>query len=47
VERRLYVRLFGEIVRELADPMAGGLPFLRVSREGDTLVLRADAAAGP
>jgi hypothetical protein len=47
VERRLYVRLFGEIVRELADPMVGGLPFLRVSREGDTLVLRADAAAGP
>jgi hypothetical protein len=47
VERRLYVRLFGEIVRELADPLAGGLPFLRISREDDSLVLRVDPAAQP
>jgi hypothetical protein len=46
VERRLYVRLFGE-VRELSDPIGSGPPFLRITREGDTLVLQADPSAAP
>jgi len=47
VERKLYVRLFGEVMRELADPLAGGIPFVRVTRDGDVLVLRADPSAEP
>jgi hypothetical protein len=47
VERKLYVRLFGEIVREFADPMPSGVPFLRITREDDMLVLRADPSTGP
>jgi len=40
-ERKLHVRLFGEIVRELAEPLPN-LAFLRIRREGDMLVLQAD-----
>lgn len=47
VERKLYVRLFGELVKEFADPIPSGLPFLRITREGDVLVLQADPSAGP
>lgn len=47
IERRLYVRLFGEIVRDFADPILSGLPFLRVTREANTLVLQADPSATP
>ena len=47
VERKLYVRLFGEVVREFDDPLPSGLPFLRITREDNGLVLRADPAAGP
>jgi hypothetical protein len=47
VERRLYVRLFGEVVREFADPIPSGMPFLRITREGNVLVLQADPLAGP
>jgi len=47
VERRLYVRLFGELVREFAEPMPSGMPFLRISREDNVLMLRADPSAEP
>jgi hypothetical protein len=43
-ERKLYVRLFGEIDRELDEAGPGDLPFLRLVRDGDVLVLRADPA---
>jgi hypothetical protein len=45
VERKLYVRLFGEVVHELDDPALAGVPFLHIAREGDVLVLKADPAA--
>jgi hypothetical protein len=41
-ERKLHVRLFGEIDRELDEAAPGGLPFLRVARDGEMLVLQAD-----
>jgi len=47
VERKLYVRLFGEVVREFAEPLPGGIPFVRVTRDGDVLVLQADPSAEP
>jgi hypothetical protein len=46
VERKLYVRMFG-VVREFDDPNPSGLPFVRITREDDVLVLQADPSAGP
>jgi len=51
VERKLYVRLLG-VVREFDDPIpsgpiASGMPFLRITREDNVLVLQADPSAGP
>jgi len=46
VERKLYVRLFGS-VREFDDPLPGNLPFVRITREDNALVLRADPSAVP
>jgi hypothetical protein len=45
-ERRLYVRLFGEVEREFAE-FPASLPFVRLTRDGDTLVLQADPSAEP
>ncbi|MBN9088245.1 MAG: hypothetical protein J0J01_15150 [Reyranella sp.] len=52
VERKLYIRLFGEVVRTFddpisSDPLPSGLPFLRITREDNMLVLQADPSAGP
>lgn len=47
VERKLYVRLFGELVREFDDPIQNGIPFLRITRDGDVLMLQADPSVGP
>ena len=45
-ERRLYVHLFGEVDRTFAE-LPATLPFVRVTRDGDTLVLQADPTAEP
>ena len=45
-ERRLYVHLFDEVDRTFAE-FPDGLPFVRLTRDGDTLVLQADPAAEP
>jgi hypothetical protein len=45
-ERRLYLRLFDEVDREFAE-LPADLPFVRVTRDGDTLVLQADPSAAP
>jgi hypothetical protein len=45
-ERRLYVHLFGEVDRTLST-FPDRLPFLRLERDGDTLVLKADPSAEP
>lgn len=47
VEHKLYVRLFGDVVREFGDPVPAGMPFVRATRDGDTLVLQADPSAEP
>ena len=45
-ERRLYVHLFDEVDRTFAE-LPATLPFVRVTRDGDTLVLQADPTAEP
>jgi hypothetical protein len=45
-ERRLYLRLFDEVDREFTE-LPTDLPFVRVTRDGDTLVLQADPSAAP
>jgi hypothetical protein len=45
-ERRLYVHLFDEVDRTYTE-FPDTLPFVRLSRDGDTLVLQADPTAGP
>jgi hypothetical protein len=45
-ERRLYVHLFGEVDRTFAE-FPDSLPFVRLKRDGDTLVLQADPTAEP
>ena len=45
-ERRLYVHLFDEVDRTFAE-FPETLPFVRLSRDGDTLVLQADPTAEP
>ena len=45
-ERRLYVHLFGEVDRTFAE-LPDSLPFVRLKRDGDTLVLQADPTAEP
>jgi hypothetical protein len=45
-ERRFYVHLFGEVDRTFAE-FPASLPFVRLKRDGDTLVLQADPAAEP
>lgn len=45
-ERRLYVHLFGEIDRTFAE-FPDSLPFVRLTRDGDKLVLQADPSAEP
>jgi hypothetical protein len=45
-ERRLYVHLFDEVDRSFAD-LPDTLPFVRLKRDGDTLVLQADPTAEP
>jgi hypothetical protein len=45
-ERRLYVHLFDEVDRQFAE-LPTSLPFLRLTRDGDTLVLQADPTAEP
>lgn len=47
VERKLYVQLFGEVVSTFDDPLPSGLPFLRITREDNMLVLQADPLSGP
>jgi hypothetical protein len=47
VEWKLYVRLFDDIDREFDETMPTGVPFLHVSRDGNTMVLQADPAAEP
>jgi hypothetical protein len=47
VEHKLYVRLFGDVLREFAEPVPASLPFVRATRDGDMLVLQADPSAGP
>jgi hypothetical protein len=44
--RRLYVHLFDEIDRTFED-LPDSLPFVRVTHDGDTLVLQADPSAAP
>jgi hypothetical protein len=46
VEHRLYVRLLGA-VKELDDPLPASLPFLRIGRDGNVLVLQADPSMEP
>lgn len=48
-EWKLYVRLFGEIDRELDGTTQSSLPFLRILREADdqALILKADQSAQP
>jgi hypothetical protein len=46
VERRLYVRLLGA-VRQLGDPLPASLPFLRIGREDNALVLQVDPSIEP
>lgn len=48
-EWKLYVRLFGEIDRELDGTTQSNLPFLRILREADdqALILKADQSAQP
>ncbi|MBS0523876.1 MAG: hypothetical protein JSS04_09585 [Proteobacteria bacterium] len=45
-ERRLYVHLFDEVDRTFAE-FPDSLPFVRLKRDGDTLVLQADPTAEP
>jgi hypothetical protein len=45
-EWKLYVRLFDEIDREF-DATPASAAFLRIGRDGDAIVLHADAAAEP
>jgi hypothetical protein len=45
-ERRLYVHLFGEVDRTFAE-FPDRLPFVRLTKDGDTLVLQADPTAEP
>lgn len=45
-ERRLYVHLFDEVDRTLSE-LPDHLPFVRVKRDGDALVLQADPTAEP
>ena len=45
-ERRLYVHLFDEVDRSFAE-LPDSLPFVRLKRDGDTLVLQADPTAEP
>ncbi|HEY4169219.1 MAG TPA: hypothetical protein VGM96_20680 [Reyranella sp.] len=45
-ERRLYVHLFGEVDRSFTE-FPDSLPFVRLKRDGDTLVLQADPTAEP
>jgi hypothetical protein len=45
-ERRLYVHLFGEVDRAFAE-FPDSLPFVRLKRDGDTLVLQADPTVEP
>jgi hypothetical protein len=45
-ERRLYVHLFDEVDRTFS-ALPDSLPFVRLKRDGDTLVLQADPTAEP
>jgi hypothetical protein len=45
-ERRLYVHLFGEVDGTFAE-FPDSLPFVRLTKDGDTLVLQADPTAEP
>jgi hypothetical protein len=45
-QRRLYVHLFDEVDRSLAE-LPDTLPFVRLTKDGDTLVLQADPTAEP
>jgi hypothetical protein len=45
-ERRLYVHLFDEVDRTFAE-FPDSLPFVRLTKDGDTLVLQADPTAEP
>lgn len=46
-EWRLYVRLFDEIDRELDETKSATLPFVLVSRDGESMVLTADPSFEP
>jgi len=46
-EWKLHVRLFDDIDRELDGTVPAAMPFLSISRDGDTMILRADAGAEP
>jgi hypothetical protein len=46
-ELKLYVRLFDDIDREFDAATAASTPFLRLSRDGDVMVLQADPTAEP
>lgn len=47
IEWKLYVRLFDDVDREFDETMPAGVPFLHITRDGDSMVLRADPADEP